>query len=72
VRIGTIDGPADIYEDGKLLGTTATVFEKRYPVGAHVALILKREGHEDEHVEFEVRQIGNEFLAWQLRPTGRQ
>jgi serine/threonine protein kinase len=72
VRIGTIDGPADIYEDGKLLGTTAIVFEKRYPVGAHVALILKREGHEDEHVEFEVRQIGNEFLAWQLRPTGRQ
>ncbi|MBL8409370.1 MAG: serine/threonine-protein kinase [Candidatus Accumulibacter phosphatis] len=72
VRIGTIDGPADIYEEGKLLGTTARVFEKPYPVGAHVALMLKREGHEDERVEFEVRQSGNEFLAWQLRPKGRQ
>lgn len=72
VRIGTIDGPADIYEDGRLLGTTATVFEKRYPVGTQVALILKREGHEDEHVAFEVRPIGNEFLAWQLRPKERQ
>lgn len=72
VRIGTIDGPADIYEDGKLLGTTVKVFEKQYPVGAHVILTLKREGHEDERVAFEVRQSGNEFLAWQLRPKERK
>lgn len=72
VRIGTIDGPADIYEDGRLLGTTVKVFEKPYPVGAHVVLTLKREGHEDERVAFEVRQSGNEFLAWQLRPKERK
>lgn len=71
VRIGTVDGPADVYEDGVRVGTTAPPFEKDYPVGSRVVLTLRREDYKDERVEFEVREIGNEFLGFQLQSKGQ-
>lgn len=71
VRIGTIDGPADVYEDGRPIGTTAKLLEREYPVGSHVALTLKREGYEDLRLEVEVHESGHES-HWQLRPKDQR
>jgi len=69
VRIATIDGPAEVYENGRQIGTTANLLEREYPVGAHVVLTLKREGYEDLRVEIDVGESGHES-HWQLWPKG--
>jgi TIR domain len=70
VRIGTVDGSAEVYEQGRRVGSTP--FERVYPVGKRVDLLLRREGHEDERVAFKVREVGNEFLGYTLTPKRRR
>jgi hypothetical protein len=35
-------------------------YEKEYPVGARVDLMLERGGYQERRIDFEVREIGNE------------
>lgn len=59
INIATYDGPAEVYVDGSHVGQTP--YAAAYPVGNQVEMVLRRDGYEDETVQFEVREIGNEY-----------
>jgi serine/threonine-protein kinase len=54
LRIESMEGPADVYIDGKLVGVTPYSLEA--PVGERVHLVLKREGFLDRQEEIEVSE----------------
>jgi len=54
LRIESMEGPADVYIDGKHVGVTPYSLEA--PVGERVHLVLKREGFLDRQEEFEVTE----------------
>ena len=54
LRIESMEGPAEVYIDGKHVGTTPYPLEA--PVGERVHLVLKRDGFLDRHEEFEVTE----------------
>lgn len=59
IKISTYDGIADVYIGNKRVGQTP--YQSTYAVGSNVELTLRREGYEDESVQFNVREIGNEY-----------
>jgi serine/threonine-protein kinase len=52
VQIDVEGGPAEVYRDGRYLGTTPT--NVNAAVGEFVSLLLKRDGFVDKHLEFAV------------------
>lgn len=66
VRIGTIDGRAEVIERGIAVGNTGATFTKDYVVGEKVELLLRRDGYEDRPVAFVVRETHNEYLGYTL------
>ena len=54
LRIESMEGPADVYIDGKHVGVTPYPLEA--PVGERIHLVLKREGFLDRQEEFEVTE----------------
>ncbi len=54
LRIESMEGPAEVYLDGKHVGVTPYSLEA--PVGERVHLVLKREGFLDRQEEFEVTE----------------
>ncbi len=60
VKLDTIGGKAQVYENGQLVGTTP--FRHAYPIGTRLRLALKRPGYQALEVPaFEVRELGHEF-----------
>ena len=54
VRIESMEGPAEVFIDGNLVGVTPYPLEA--PIGKRVHLVLKREGFQDRQEEFEVTE----------------
>lgn len=52
INIDAVNGPAEVFRDGRDLGATPVRIEER--VGQHVSLLLKREGFADLPVDFDV------------------
>ena len=52
VNIEAVNGPAEVFRDGRDLGATPVRIEER--MGRHVSLLLKREGFADLPVDFDV------------------
>ncbi len=52
INIDAVNGPAEVFRDGRDLGTTPVRIEER--AGQHVSLLLKREGFADLPVDFDV------------------
>ena len=54
LKIESMEGPAEVYIDGKQVG--ATPYNLEAPVGERIHLVLKREGFLDRQEEFEVTE----------------
>lgn len=52
VMIEAVNGPADVFEGGRQVGTTP--YRMRAPRGASVQLVLRREGYQEQVVQFDV------------------
>ena len=59
VRVSALEGEAEVYRDGQRIGVTPYEFRER--LGAHVALVLKRDGYADKRVEFNVTENKREY-----------
>jgi hypothetical protein len=65
VRINTLEGRADVYRDGQMVGTTP--YEITAPLGEHVRLTLKRAGYEDELLDFAITENKKEYTITMKR-----
>jgi hypothetical protein len=54
IELQVFDGRAEVYRDGKLIGTTPYNLKAR--VGERVRLTLRRQGYADEPVDFTVSE----------------
>jgi len=66
IRINTFEGPAKVYRDGEVVGTTP--FEISAPLGERVRLILKRDGYQDEPLDFTITENKKEYTITMKRP----
>lgn len=68
VTVETAEGPAQVYRNGVLVGSTP--FELEGTEGETIELTLKREGYEDENVRFDVmeRKLVNTYSLKRKRP----
>lgn len=60
VMIRVVQGEADVYQDGRRVGRTPYRFEA--PLGAEVAMLLRRDGCEDTPVKLRVEEGMGEFI----------
>lgn len=65
VVVDTVDGVADIYVNGRNVGSTP--FRDELPVGSQVRFELRRPGFESLDVNFEVRAIDNVYAGYSLK-----
>src|SRR5581483_1583392 len=54
IRINTLEGRAEVYRDGQMVGTTP--YEISAPLGVRVRLTLKRDGYQDEPLDFTITE----------------
>lgn len=54
IEVSLTDGRADVYRDGRMLGTTPHMLNAR--IGEEIKLTLKRDGYKDEPVDFTVTE----------------
>ncbi len=67
VSIDTYTGRAEVYQDGRPVGTTP--WRLQAPVGARIEAVLKRQGYKDVPISFHVSEHGNEyFFPMEKRP----
>lgn len=67
VLINVWEGTAEVYQDGKLVGTTP--YELRAPLGEKVNLTLRRAGFEDYQTDFAVTENKKEYtFVLQVKP----
>jgi serine/threonine-protein kinase len=59
VRIDTLEGKADVYQNGQLVGQTP--YEIKATSGEQVSLILKRNGFEDKPVAFSITETAQDY-----------
>jgi serine/threonine protein phosphatase PrpC len=69
VSVKTLEQPADVWIDGRNVGTTPYTVTR--PIGSEVQLLLKREGYRDSLVKFPVL-IGKPEYSYQLEPIVRE
>jgi len=60
IELSVMEGRADVYRDGQLLGTTPHKLNAR--VGERITLTLKREGYKDEPVDFSVSESKRDYV----------
>jgi eukaryotic-like serine/threonine-protein kinase len=68
VRINTLEGRAEVFQNGQLVGSTP--FEIQAALGEQVKVVLKREGYKDERVEFAVTENKKDYTIT-LNPLKR-
>ncbi|HVN04151.1 MAG TPA: serine/threonine-protein kinase [Bryobacteraceae bacterium] len=54
ITVDTLDGPADVYQDGKRVG--ATPYQVQAAMGKRIDLELRRSGYKNQEVEFDVTE----------------
>lgn len=59
VKIDTIDGRADVYENNEYIGKTPYI--KHAPTGSEIKIRLKRKGYQDKVIHFEVGEIDSQY-----------
>lgn len=69
VSVKTLEQPADVWIDGRNVGTTPYTVTRL--IGSEVQLLLKREGYRDSLVRFPVL-IGKPEYSYQLEPIIRE
>ena len=60
IELSLMEGRAEVYRDGQLLGTTPHKLNTR--VGERVTLTLKRDGYRDEPVDFTVSESKRDYV----------
>lgn len=68
VKINTLEGKAEVFQNGQLVGSTP--FEIQAALGEQVKVVLKREGYKDERVEFAVTENKKDYTIT-LNPLKR-
>ncbi len=67
VTIEVVNGPAEVYESGRQVGTTP--YRMRAPRGAAVQLILRRDGYQEQVVQFDVGE--RKVYSYAMLPARR-
>ena len=60
IELSVMEGRADVYRDGQLLGTTPHKLNAR--IGERIMLTLKRDGYKDEPVDFSVSESKRDYV----------
>lgn len=68
IAIHTVNGSAEVWDGDRLVGTTP--FRIRAAIGSEVDLVLRRSGHRDHLVHFDVTEGRSEYSFVMERSTG--
>jgi hypothetical protein len=60
IELSLMEGRADVYRDGQLLGATPHKLNAR--IGERITLTLKRDGYKDEPVDFIVSESKRDYV----------
>ncbi len=61
ITINTINGDAEVWRDGRIVGQTP--YQLKAAIGEHISVVLRRPGYEDVPVNFDVTEGRSEYTV---------